>query len=373
MASATDSRMTESHEHRGPPWGGGRPPWASGGPPWGRPGFGPGRRFRRGIVGALLLIVVLVAALASLTATIVTGNHPPPWITVIVAGFVVVGLVLSARWLWRNTRGVGALMDAADRVAAGDYSTRVDAPSSRQLRRLIGAFNEMTDRLETSERRRQELLGDVAHELRTPLQVVRGSVEGMLDGLYSVDPERLRALLDEMLVMARLLDDLRTLSMAEEGVLRLHREPVDPRAVAEDAVRSFESIARGAGVRLEVVADSPPATLEADPVRLAEVLTNLLSNAIRHTPSGGRVEVRVSPAGATTRFDVTDTGAGIPPDQLPQVFDRFVRSADTGGTGLGLAIAKRLVEAHGGTIEATRPIDGGTRISFTIPRRDSDG
>ena len=119
----------------------------------------------------------------------------------------------------------------------------VDPSSSGQLRRLGTAFNEMTERLETNERRRRELLADMAHELRTPLQVIRGSVEGMLDGLYGADPERLRAMLDETALMARLLDDLRTLSMAEEGVLPLHRELVDMRILAEDAIRSLEQTA----------------------------------------------------------------------------------------------------------------------------------
>jgi signal transduction histidine kinase len=358
--------MTEQRgvgpEPRRPPWGDGPPPWV------GRGGFDAGRRFRRGALVALTVLVLLVASLATVAASILGGNPPAAWITVTVAGVVVVGLVLSARWLWRNARGVGALMDAADRVAGGDYATRVRAPSSRQLRPLIAAFNEMTDRLETNERRRRELLGDVAHELRTPLQVIRGSVEGMLDGLYPADPATLRTLLDETLVMARLLEDLRTLSMAEEGVLPLHREPVDPRLLVEDAARSFDALAREADVSLEVETDGDGTALEADPVRLAEVLGNLLSNAIRHTPAGGSVRVRSEQEHAAVAFEVIDTGTGIPDEELALVFDRFVRSADTGGTGLGLAIARRLVEAHGGAIGATRAPEGGTRVRFTIPR-----
>jgi signal transduction histidine kinase len=200
------------------------------------------------------------------------------------------------------------------------------------------------------------------------LQVIRGNVEGMLDGLYPPDPDRLRSVLDETTTMARLLDDLRTLSMAEEGVLPLHRETSDPVGLADDAVRSFEPAAREAGVTLTVDHDAAPTTIDADPVRITEVLANLLANAIRHTPAGGRVRVRVSagPDGATS-FDVEDTGPGIAPEELPRVFDRFVRSADTGGTGLGLAIAKRLVEAHGGSISASSWPEGGTRIRFTIP------
>ncbi len=358
--------MTEPHEHRGPPWGGGPPPWSNGPRPWGGGGFGPGRRFRRGALAVLTVMVLLIAALSWLVASLVAGNAPHLWVFVVVTTVVLVGLVAVARWLWRYTRAVGGLMDAADRVASGDYEARIDLSSSGQLRRLGTSFNQMTERLETNERRRRELLADMAHELRTPLQVIRGSVEGMLDGLYGADPERLRTMLDETELMARLLDDLRTLSMAEEGVLPLHREPTDMRILAEDAIRSLEQTAHDKTVAL-VLEASDPAPLGADPVRLAEVLQNLLSNAIRHTPPGGRVLVRVSATRAGVRTEVRDTGPGIDAELLPHVFDRFVRSADTGGTGLGLAIAKRLVEAHGGTIEATQPTEGGTSIAFTIP------
>jgi signal transduction histidine kinase len=230
----------------------------------------------------------------------------------------------------------------------------------------------MAESLETNEERRRELLADVAHELRTPLQVIRGTVEGMLDGVYPTDPDRLRPLLEETVVMARLLDDLRTLSMAEGGVLVLFRETVDPRAIADDAIQAFRSMADEAGVtlRTEHAADTP-AQIEADPVRLTEILMNLVANAVRHTPGAGRVTLRVSRAGDADAalFDVEDSGSGIPADQLPFVFDRFVASADTGGTGLGLAIAKRLVEAHGGTIEASSPAGGGTSVRFFIPSR----
>jgi two-component system sensor histidine kinase BaeS len=188
----------------------------------------------------------------------------------------------------------------------------------------------------------------------------------MLDGLYPADPEHLRPVLERTEMMARLLDDLRTLSMAEAGVLELHTETVDPRAAATDAIAAARSASDGTA--FDVVDDGAPRTIEADPVRLAEILTNLLANAARYTPTGGHVTVTVAadgPRGA--RFVVDDTGPGIAPDQLPHVFDRFVRSADRGGTGLGLAIAKRLVEAHGGYIEAGVAPGGGTSMRFDIP------
>jgi two-component system, OmpR family, sensor histidine kinase BaeS len=310
-------------------------------------------------------MILLVAGLATAVASLLSGNAPAPWITVLVSAVLGIGLVLGARWLWRTTRTVGGLMDAADRVAGGDYTTRVEDADSRQLGRLTRSFNEMTERLETSEERRRELLADVAHELRTPLQVIRGTLEGMLDGLYPMEPARLEPLLEETTVMTRLLDDLRTLSMVEAGVLPLHREAIDPKSIADEVVRAFLPIADEAGVSLESVASVPPMSIDVDPVRLSEVLTNLVANALRHTPSGGVVTVRVIGEHGGVVYEIQDTGSGIPAEHLPYVFDRFVTASDRGGTGLGLAIAKRLVEAHGGSIEASSP-PGGTLIRVVL-------
>jgi two-component system, OmpR family, sensor histidine kinase BaeS len=351
--------MPDERWRGGPPWGDG-PPWAR------RGGFGgQGRRFRRRAFIALGLLVLFVAALASLVATLVTGHHPAPPITIVIAALVVLGLVASARWLWRSTRSMGVLMDAADRVASGDYSTRVGRLPARPFQPLAGSFDEMTQRLETNEQRRRELLADVAHELRTPLQAIRGSVEGMLDGLYPMDAEHLRPVIERTDVMARLLDDLRTLSMAEAGVLELHREMVDTRAAVGDVAAAFRAQADEAGVVIDAVAVSP-GTIEADPVRLSEILANLVANALRYTPRGGTVTIRSKADDGRATFEVDDSGPGIAEEDLPFVFDRFVRSADRGGTGLGLAIAKRLVEAHGGIISAGTAPNGGTRVRFRV-------
>jgi two-component system sensor histidine kinase BaeS len=340
------------------------PPWAQG--PWGP--RGPGRRFRRGGLVALAILVLVVAGLASLVGAIASGNAPSPGVTIAVATAVVAGIVVVARWFWRTARSIGAVMDAADRVAGGAYETRVGDVPSRQLQRLASAFDEMTARLETNEARRRELLADVAHELRTPLQAIRGQVEGMVDGLYPADAEHLRPVLERTDTMARLLDDLRTVSTAEAGVLQLHRETLDPVVAAERAVEAARAAADRGSVTLSANADADaPRAIDADPVRVDEVLSNLLANAVQHTPAGGRVSVTVAPAAGGVRFAIDDTGPGIAEEDLPHVFERFVTSAEAGGTGLGLAISRRLVEAHGGTIEASRSPGGGTRIRFNLP------
>ena len=237
------------------------------------------------------------------------------------------------------------------------------------MRRLARSFNAMTTRLQANEEQRRNLLADLAHELRTPLSVIQGGAEGMLDGLYPIDRAHLEPLLEETRVMARLLDDLQILSTAEAGVLRLHRESVDPGTLVEDAAAAYRGQAETAHVSLEAhVAPGMPA-LEADPVRIGQVLANLLSNAVRDSPPGGSVVNSADPApgGHVVAFAVSDAGPGVPAQLLPHIFDRFVKASDSGGAGLGLAIAKSLVEAHGGEITADSRAQQGTTIRFVLP------
>jgi signal transduction histidine kinase len=315
------------------------------------------------------VLVLFVATLATLVSAIASGHAPHRGVTLVVTVVVLGGLVFLGRTFWRSTRAIESLMDAADRVAAGEYSTRVGELRARSLQRIATSFDAMAERLETNEERRRELLADVAHELRTPLQAIQGQVEGMLDGLYPADDAHLRPVLARTETMARLLEDLRTLSMAEAGVLELHRETVDPVAAAASVVEGARPHADRVGVVLTADGtESAPRTIEADPLRLEEVLANLVVNAVQHTPRDGRVAVTVDGTEAGgVRFTIDDTGLGIDDAQLPYVFDRFVRAADTGGTGLGLAISRRLVEAHGGSIKAGRSPSGGTRIEVELP------
>jgi signal transduction histidine kinase len=229
----------------------------------------------------------------------------------------------------------------------------------------------MTERLGASERRRRELLADLAHELRTPLSVIQGNAEGMRDGLYPLDQAHLEPVLEETRVMSRLLEDLQTLSTAEAGALRLHREPVEAESLVEDAVAAFQSRASEAGVRLEARVEPGLPVLDIDPVRVGEVMSNLLSNALRYTPTGGSVEVSAAQSQGVVgvAFAVMDTGAGISPEALPHVFDRFVKGKNSRGAGLGLAIAKSLVDAHGGELTAESGPGRGTTMRFVLPVR----
>jgi two-component system sensor histidine kinase BaeS len=365
-----------------PPEGGwrGGPPWAGGGSRWGGAGSrggGPRRRFPRrvGLLVALFLGFAFLAtgALFRLLwggggfgpGSAGRGWNGPPF------GLLVLGLLgvafLAGRAVRRMAAPIGDVMDAADRVAGGDYSTRVRVRGPGEVGRLAHSFNQMTERLQANETQRRALLADVAHELRTPLSVIRGNVEGMLDGVYPPDEAHLGPLLEETAVMARLLDDLQTLSTAEAGVLRLHRERVDPAALAEDAVATFRARAGRAGVALTCQASGPVPEVDVDPLRIGEVLANLLTTAIRHTPAGGSVRVVVEPDPGGVAVTVYDTGPGIDPRDLTQVFDRFVKSADSGGAGLGLAIARSLVEAHGGRISAESAPGQGTTMRFVLP------
>src|SRR5215217_8231865 len=284
---------------RGGPWSAGSqggPRWAGGGggPRWAGGRGGPRRRFPRrvGLLVALFLGFAFLATGAIFRllwgggggygpGTAGRGWNGPPF------GLLILGLLgvvfLVGRAVRRMAAPIGEVMEAADRVAGGDYSTRVEVRGPGEVGRLAHSFNQMTERLQANETQRRALLADVTHELRTPLSVIRGNVEGMLDGVYPPDETHLAPVLEETAVMARLLDDLQTLSTAEAGVLRLHRERVDPVALATDAVATFRARADRAGVILTCRAPDPVPEVDVDPVRIGEVLANLLTNAIRHT------------------------------------------------------------------------------------------
>ncbi len=357
-----------------------RPPWWPENEAW--PPERPWRSTRSGFfrrVGCLLGVLGLLSLIGCATLfslifkipgqlPVSEGSSVFPKVagTIIVIG-VIGGVIMAGRLLRRATAPVGDVMEAAAKVADGDYGVRVAESGPQEVRALARSFNTMTSRLQTNDEQRRALLADVTHELRTPLTVIQGNLEGMLDGIYPPDQTHLESTLDETRVLARLIDDLRTLSLAESGALKLQRETVDLRDLIHEAIAAFQSSADSAGVQLRVDTQADLPQLEADPLRLRQVLSNLIANALRYTSRGGQIQVRaiVAPPDRVT-VSVSDTGRGIAPDDLPHIFDRFYKSSDSRGTGLGLAIAKNLVIAHGGDISAQSTPGQGTTISFTL-------
>jgi signal transduction histidine kinase len=273
----------------------------------------------------------------------------------------------------RLARGVGppldALVEAAGRVEQGDYGARVPEMTRgpRELRHLVRAFNTMTARLEINEEQRSRLLADVSHELRTPLAVIQGNAEAIVDGVYPADAQHLGTILDETRVLSRLIEDLRTLSLAEAGTLALHREPTDLSIVAAEVSRSLEQLAATAGAHIVIDMPDDLPLLDVDPIRLREVLANLVANALRYVDARGTVRIAARTGENVVVIEIADDGHGIPADLLPTVFDRFAKSPESRGTGLGLAIARAIVEAHGGRISADSQAGVGTTMTIELP------
>ena len=318
-----------------------------------------------------LFMFLVVASLVGFVAWVIgsalgAGRSAPG--AIIIGLLVLLVLAILGRIVRRLAAPVADLIEASGRIEAGDFSTRVEERGPREVRTLARAFNAMSARLEETEQDRRSALADVSHELRTPLTVIQGNLEAIIDGVYPADPAHLEPILAETRILERLIEDLRTLTLAEAGSLVLHREPTDLRVLLADVAASHRTQAEQAGISLTVIAADDLPTLEVDPARIREVISNLLTNALRHTPRGGKVDLAAVLAGDRVEVTVHDTGSGIPADQLDRIFDRFYRSPDSPGSGLGLPIAKSLVEAHGGTItagsEAGRP---GTEIRIALP------
>lgn len=275
----------------------------------------------------------------------------------------------------RLARPIRELALAAQRIARGAYTARVPASGADELALLAGAFNEMAGSLEAAEQKRQELLSDVAHELRTPLATIQGYVEGLGDGVVAPGERAWSALRAETQRLGRLVDDLQKVSRAEERQLDLKLEPTLPAELVEGAVRAAAPAYEASGVALDSRVEPKLPTVAVDRDRLAEVLANLLENALRHTQAGGHVEVGATRFGDDVELAVADDGEGIEPQQLPRVFERFyrtdpARTRERGGSGIGLTIARALVEAHGGSIHAESAGAGrGARFVVRLPGR----
>jgi signal transduction histidine kinase len=226
---------------------------------------------------------------------------------------------------------------------------------------FVFTIRRVSHHFRAQDRLRRQLMADVAHELRTPLAILQGRVEGLLDGVYPRDDAQLEQLLDETRHLARLVEDLRTLANAEAGALDLRKEAVDLAELIRDVAGSFER-------RVDVDVPDELPDIDVDPVRIREVLLNLVTNAVRHTAADGVVSIRAAAEPGKIVIRVADTGSGIAPDELPKIFDRFYKGAASRGSGLGLAIARNLVLAHGGTIHATSRVGEGTTITVSLPR-----
>jgi signal transduction histidine kinase len=288
---------------------------------------------------------------------------------------VAVGLAIGALLSRSLTAPLQRLAAAARAVATGDLDQRVGVEGSAEMVEVAQAFNEMTTALGESERQRRNMVADVAHELRTPLSVLQGNLRAILDDVYALDKAEISRIYDESRLLSRLVDDLRELAQADAGQLRLNLRPTDLIQVIRSTTETLAPAAEVQEVTLSVqLPDSLPA-VHADPDRLAQVLRNLLVNALRHTAPGGSVTVATSLTDDAVEIAIADTGEGIAPEDLSHVFERFWRadrarvrdSRLAGGTGLGLSVAQSLVEAQGGRIWAGSTLGQGSTFRFTLP------
>jgi signal transduction histidine kinase len=361
-----------------------RGPWSDQGAPWHGRWSGGRRRHRRlffrflaGLVFSALIFIGWTAALAFVMGRLGgSGGATQAWswiLALLVTLLLPVLVIIMFRLAFRRLLvPLSDLVQAADTVASGDLSVRVDEAGSGGLGRLARAFNRMTAELELADRRRRNLTADVAHELRTPLHIIQGNLEGVLDGVYEPTPAHIEATLAETRLLARLIEDLRVLSLAEAGELPLASEAVDVGDLLADVETSFSGQAEAAGVDLRVEAPGTRLMVQGDAGRLDQVFSNLVANALRYTRPGGEVVLAARVLPAAVEITVRDTGQGIAEEDLPYVFDRFwrgdtTRNRSTGGSGLGLAIARQLVRAHKGTIDVKSAVGEGTCFTVTLP------
>jgi len=289
----------------------------------------------------------------------------PGWLVATI-GTALVALLVTFALSGRILGPVSKLTDAARRMREGDLDVRVAPEGDNEIARLARAFNEMAERLAQTERMKRQMVGDIAHELRSPVTNLRCGLESIQDGLVTADAARIDALHSETLLLQRLIADLQDLALAESGGLALHLDAVDVAAVARRAIGDGPS-------RVSLRVDDDAAVVRADAVRLEQMLRNLLSNARRHTAADGTIDLHVQRRGAFVRVSVIDSGCGIAAEHLPHVFDRFYRvdgsrDRSTGGAGLGLAIVRRLAEAQGGAASASSAGPGqGATFAIDLP------
>jgi two-component system OmpR family sensor kinase/two-component system sensor histidine kinase BaeS len=270
------------------------------------------------------------------------------------------------------TRPLAELTRGARAFAARNWAHRVRPNGPQEIAELAGAFNDMAESLQREETLRRDMVADIAHELRTPVAVIQGNLRAMLDGVYPLERSEIATIHDETLLLNRLIDDLRELALMEAGQLTLNMQTVDVAAGARAAVERFAPLADARGITLEAVSAASAVYARADPDRLAQILRNLLSNALRYTPAGGRVTLAVARTNERIEVSVSDTGPGMTAEEAARVFDRFYRgdrsrARESGGSGLGLAIARSLAQAMGGQTGVESAPGRGSRFWFTLP------
>lgn len=285
---------------------------------------------------------------------------------------VILAILLGALFTRLIVAPLGKVSAAAGRVARGDFTQKVDIGGSGELEELGQSFNSMAATLKRDQELRRSMVADIAHELRTPLTILQGNVEAMLDGVLPSSEENLASLHQETLLLARLVEDLRTLSLADAGHLKFQPQITDLRMLSSQVIDGFQTqlAAKKLVVALEAPDDLPEAWV--DPERASQALRNLLSNAMQYSPEGGSIKIRLHSDASGVIVAVIDAGTGIPPDDLPRVFDRFYRvdrsrTRSTGGSGLGLAIVKQLVEAQGGEVWVESALGKGSVFSCRFP------
>lgn len=296
----------------------------------------------------------------------------------------ILSLVLASLLTYGLSRPIQDLTQASKKLANGDLSQRVPVSKAGELAELGKAFNQMAESLQQIEESRRALTADVAHELRTPLAVQRAHLEALQDGVYPLTPENLEPILAQNHLLTRLVEDLRILALADSGQLTLERIPTDFPALVQGVLKRFtpQASAKQIHLNLENTAIPHPDGSEAstssislDPMRIEQILTNLIDNALRYTPEGGKITLRLTGSEGKIQLAVHDSGPGIPTEDLPHIFERFYRADHSrsrveGGTGLGLAIARQLAQAHGGSLTVANHPKGGAVFILELPSHE---
>jgi signal transduction histidine kinase len=323
------------------------------------------------VIGLTVMLVIFITRPELFEWQHVSREHSPWFLCLIPLAFFLLAGFVGRMGFRRVGRPMADILNGIDAVSRGDLSVRLDESGRGPFGTVMRSFNHMTAELERSEQQRRNMTADIAHELRNPLHIIQGNLEGMLDMVYEPTPEIIGATLEETRLLARLVSDLQTLSLAESGQLPLHKTNFLMADLLADVVTSFSASAAEQGVEL-AAEGGEGIQVSADYDRLDQVLSNLVSNALRHTSNGGIIRISAAKEVDALTITVEDSGEGISTEDLPYIFDRFwkgdrARTRDGSGSGLGLAIARQLVRAHGGSINVESRVGVGTRFIIKLP------